>query len=515
MGRNLAAGIGGSAWAAVVGIATVPIYIRYLGMESYGLIGFFTAMQGIAQILDLGLAPTISREVARCQATGALDEARALHRTLAYVYWATAVLIAIGVALASPTIGAHWLNAHALSPAAVVQAVALMGVIIAVRWPLGLYLGALQGSNRLARASLIAAIALTAGSFGAIAVLAFVSPTIEAFFLWQAGVSLVHIYAIRRAAWGALGGRARARFDPIALRRIWRFAAGMGVVALLGMLFSQLDKLLLSKLVGLDEVGRYTLAGLAGSSLQLLVRPVISVVNPRLAGLVALEDTAGVLKLYLNGTRLLLALLFPLALFVGVFAVDLVTVWTGNATLALRIAPVVRLLLLGFALNSAMYFPYSIQLAYGRSRLPAIVVTTLIVGFVPLLWLLATRYGALGAAGAWAVLNIVYVPFGTWITHRELLRGHGLAWLLGSVMRPLVVVAPVFAAGAWALDALNAGLWPRLFAGTLLMTLAAGLALFTTPAAMEMLREWRRSPRGNIRADDDLTAIEIGIAREF
>jgi hypothetical protein len=33
-----------------------------MGMEAYGLIGFYFMLQGVIQILDLGLSPTMNRE---------------------------------------------------------------------------------------------------------------------------------------------------------------------------------------------------------------------------------------------------------------------------------------------------------------------------------------------------------------------------------------------------------------------------------------------------------------------
>ena len=46
---------------------------------------------------------------------------------------------------------------------------------------------------------------VTLGNVGAVGVLAFVSPTIQAFFIWQAGVGLVYAGTIRWAAWRTVG----------------------------------------------------------------------------------------------------------------------------------------------------------------------------------------------------------------------------------------------------------------------------------------------------------------------
>src|SRR5688572_11814236 len=59
------AGVGGGAWTALMQIVATPFYLRLLGVESYGLIGFYTALQALLQVLDMGISLMTSREVAR------------------------------------------------------------------------------------------------------------------------------------------------------------------------------------------------------------------------------------------------------------------------------------------------------------------------------------------------------------------------------------------------------------------------------------------------------------------
>ena len=56
----------------------VPLYIKYMGPEAYGLVGFFAMLQAWFNLLDMGLTPTIARETARFRggATDALSYRR-------------------------------------------------------------------------------------------------------------------------------------------------------------------------------------------------------------------------------------------------------------------------------------------------------------------------------------------------------------------------------------------------------------------------------------------------------
>ena len=66
--RNVLANYAGQAWTGVMGIAFIPIYIRILGIEAYGLIGIFAILQGAMALLDTGMTSTFNREMARYSA---------------------------------------------------------------------------------------------------------------------------------------------------------------------------------------------------------------------------------------------------------------------------------------------------------------------------------------------------------------------------------------------------------------------------------------------------------------
>lgn len=437
MKLNLLAGFASSAWSALVMLAVVPLYLKYLGIEAYGLIGFFATTQALLQLLDMGLAPTINREVARASASGNLREAGKLLHTLAIIYWGMAGVIAILIVALAPLLAEYWLQSKNIPQQTITHAVMLMGLVVACRWPVGLYQGAVMGAQRLAVSSSINMAMVTLGSLGAVAVLAFVSSTIEAFFIWQACVGLVYAIGMRWVAWRIIGRLKGLRFDVDQMKQIWRFSAGMSGVAVSAIILMQLDKVLLSRLLSLEDFGRYALAGVVASGLYVILTPTFNVIYPRLSALVVTEESEKLVKLYRLGTRLLLAVLFPIATAAAVFSEDLVSLWTRDPALASTVAPVVSLFLLGTAINGAMHFPYALQLAYGMTRLPLLINTILMIVLVPMTIVLAMQFGAIGGAAAWALLNGVYLLVGTWLTHRKILKGLAAKWLLMDVGVPL------------------------------------------------------------------------------
>ncbi|QNN66386.1 oligosaccharide flippase family protein [Sphingomonas lutea] len=485
---NLAAGLAQSVWTALIGLAVVPFYLTYLGLEPYGLIGFFMSMQALFALLDMGLTPTMNREVARCRALGDNRDARNLLHSLGIAFWVVVVAIGATTAFLAPLISSHWLGETSLPPGVVSRSVALMGIVIALRFPVGLYTGALMGGERLVLVSGIGIFMVTLANVGAIVVLALVSPTIEAFFVWQAVVGLVWVATVQIAAWRVLSGNEPARFDRTGLKRVWRFSAGIGGTALFGTIFIHSDKILLAKIVSLEELGQYTLAGLVARCLYLFLSPTFNAIYPRLTALYTNGDIAGMVSLYRDGTRLLMAIVFPVAAYVAVFSVELVTLWTGNAQLGESLFWVLCYLLLGTALNGAMHFPYALQLAAGKAHIPLIINSTLIFTYIPLLLLLSTDYGITGAAAAWAILNGFYVFYGTWLTHREILKGVGSSWLIRDVGLPFIVSAVLVLMGGTLMHSAIGSPYTALAIGALLPLLAFG-ALVATSHSFQALGE--------------------------
>lgn len=489
LSQNLLAAFANAAWTAIITLAVVPVYLKYLGIGAYGLIGFFATMQALFQILDAGFAPTITREVARRAAVGKLSNAGSLLHTLAIVYWVMAGLIAIVVITCAPAIAQYWLHSELLTKDTLERAVMLVGLVICFRFPIALYKGALMGAERFAVVSAINMAMLTVGNLGAVAVLDLVSPTIDGFFVWQAGVGAAHTLIIRWAAWRALPRPETLQFNFVEIRKIWRFSAGMSGVAISALLLTQLDKVLLSTVLSVEEFGHYALAAVVASGLYVLLTPVFNVLFPRLSFFVAGGDSTNLINLYRSGTRLFLAVLFPIATFAAVFSNDLVHAWTGNAELASNVAPIVSLLVIGTALNGVMHFPYALQLANGMTRLPLTINGILMIPLVPMTIILAMRYGAAGGAASWLLLNAFYLLVGTWLTHRYLLKGLAVKWLLHDVAIPLALAVVIVGGGGFAaLAAWQEHHYINLLFGSALVLLASAAILAARPPHIAVLR---------------------------
>lgn len=420
---ELVASFAGAGWAGLVQLACIPAYIKFMGIESYGLIGFYLVLQAMLQVLDLGLSPTMTREMARYSVRpDKADEARDLVRTLEVGYWFIGLLIGAAILTASPWLAVHWIKASAIAVRNVTQAVMLMGVLAFFQWPISFYQGGLTGLRQQVLLNGLKIGASTANNAGGVLILWLVSPTIQAFLVWQIGVNAVVATALALFLWRKLPRSDRAaRFDLLVAQNVRRFAAGMTGIAVVSLVLTQADKLLVSKLFNLRTFGYYALAWSVASSPLIVAGCVFNVIFPRMSALVSAGDKNLISDSYHRGSQLMAVLILPIAAVVTLFSFQILRLWTGNTETAANVAPVLSMLMVGSAINAVLYLPCILQLAFGWTRLPFLAGLISISVLVPLMFPMTRHFGLVGAASIWAILNVLNMLIAVPIMHRRLL----------------------------------------------------------------------------------------------
>jgi O-antigen/teichoic acid export membrane protein len=443
---NIVANYAGSIWAAIMGVVFVPLYIKFMGVESYGLVGFSGTLIAMFSILDMGLGATLSREMARRSVLVGQEQAsRDLLRTVEVIYWTVAIFIGAAVIALSYPVARYWVNPEQLSVSDVQQALMIMGLVTVLRWPFGMYQGGLMGLQKQVLVNSLTAISGTFRGFGAVLVLWLVSPTIQAFFCWQIIVSGLETLATAYLLWHSLpGSPRRPKFSKSLVGEIWQFAGGMMGINVVVLVLSQSDKMILSKMLSLEMYGYYMLAWTLASSIYKVISPISAALFPRFAQLVAARNSEGLVALYHRSCQFMSVMVLPIACVLAVYSYQILTLWTGAPKIAEQTYLVASILIVGTACNAMMNIPYEVQLAYGWTSLAFWVNVVSIIVFIPLLIILTHLYGMFGGAMVWAALNLGYVFIGIRIMHRRILKGELWRWYLYDLGVPFVVaLAPV------------------------------------------------------------------------
>jgi O-antigen/teichoic acid export membrane protein len=437
---NVLANFAGRLWTTALSILLVPVYIRFLGLEAYGLVGFFTTIQVLMNVLDFGVSPTIGRETARASALpDAVQDLRDLIRTIELGYWAVGLALGIGLFALAPVLATHWLSAQQLAPGTLRDAIRLMALVAFVQWPITFYGGGLTGLQRQARLSAVNAASATVRAIGAVLLL-WIHPSILLFFGWMACVGALQTGATAVLLWRALPRAPRApaiRID--AVRGVWRFAAGMGATSILALVLGQVDKFILSAMLPLGVFAEYVIGSALASPPMLAAAPVSDAMFPRYAQLAAAGRTAELESAFNRGCQTIAVLAFPVAATLMVFAPETIMLWTRKPDVAASIGRTTTLLVLGSALSVFVATLDGLQVAYGWLK-PALVSRVVsLVALPPLVVILTRQYGPAGAAAAWVVVWVLYLCITPHFVFGRLLVSGKLRWYARDMGVPFLV----------------------------------------------------------------------------
>jgi O-antigen/teichoic acid export membrane protein len=437
--RNLFANYFGQGWRAVMSLAFVPIFIKYLGIEAYGLIGIFSILLSALSLLDLGMKPALGREMARY--TGGTHNEQSiwnLLRSIEIVSCVIAITVALVIWFISNWLATSWVKAQTLPTPVVTQAFVIMGLVAALQFLESIYSSSLAGLQRQVIQNVIICSMATIRTLGAVGVLVWISPTVQAFFIWQAICSCTSLILCAAVVYQSLPSPPNpARFSRVALLSIWRFASGLLVIATLSLLLTQVDKALLSRMLTLDSFGYYTLASSVAGSLAILVGPITSAYYPRFNQLIVLGDTAGIHSAYHQSAQLVTVIAGSATAVLFFFSEQILLLWTGNPELSHRVAPIMAVLALGTFLNCLMWVPYQMQLAYGWMSLTIIFASIAVAILVPAIFLMVPIFGPIAAAWIWVILNGSHCLIEVHFMYRRILKTEKWAWYWGDVMLPL------------------------------------------------------------------------------
>ena len=422
-------------------LAFVPLYIRYLGIEAYGLLGVYAILQAWLSLLDMGMAPSLSREMAGLGIEAAkAQRARDLLRSAEILAAGIAMVVALAIWLASDWLASAWLSSKGVPTPVLAQAFAIMGSVIGLRFIENIYRSCVVGLQRQVLLNIVVSVMATLRGLGVVVVLACVSPTIQAYFLWQCIVSVVTIAALAGVAYRAIpAGHRRARFSPAVLQEVWRFAAGTMAITFLSLLLTQADKILLSRMLTLQAFGYYAFAVVVAQLPIAMVGPVTQAFFPRFTQLFRQGNHVGLVAAYHTASQLTTVLLGSATILLALFGHEILTSWTGNMELSDRSYMLVAVISLGSLLNGLMSTPYFLQLSSGWTGLTIRINLVAIALVVPALLWIVPRYGATGAAWVWVCLNGCYLLVVIPLMHRRLLIAEKWHWYLRDVGFPLAL----------------------------------------------------------------------------
>ena len=405
--RNIIANAIGGTATLLLNLLVTPFLLKILGAEAYGLLGLIASLQIVFAVLDLGLSTTIVREIASDTSTGRADT-RALVSTLALVYWGIALALGITLFLSADWIVTRWLHLRDLRPEDATLGIRILALSVALRWPVAFYGGVITGAQEMVRFNVIK-VASTVVRLGAGLAVLLATRDLRTYLWWMALSAMFEL-----AAYAAVSARLHPAlrtwptFEWSALRQVWQFSLSMNVIAILSIVFTQADRIVISYLRPLADLGYYSLAVSVVMSVSVIQGFITSAVLPAFASDHGAGLSARMRERYAKATQALIYVItLPTCIFIF-FGYEVLQAWTTTDA-AEHSAVVLQLFSLGFLFNASVSIAYTLAVATGHTQLPLRVNLVALVVYVPGLFLATWRWGIVGSAAAWVFLNAYFL----------------------------------------------------------------------------------------------------------
>ena len=381
-------------------LVCTPLYILYLGVESYGLIGFYTTLLAIVAVIDAGFSSTASREIARMNGDpNEKSNIKNFFFSLELAYWPIILVAVLCIFFVVNAGDNPWLSGETLSNEIIQDSISLILFLTIFQIPCGLYMDALIGFQKHATFSILAAVFGSIRTFGVLPFLIYYED-VRIFFLWQILWAIIQVIVVKVILFISFQriSRIPASFSLDVLLKIKSYLGGMFLITALSLAVSQVDKIILSKILTLENFAYYMLATTVALSLSRLTTPIIQVFWPQFSSLSKESQNFELSAKFLECIELLSIALIPLTVIIFIYSEPLLFLWTSDLEITENTRTLLSILIIGTSL-STLCLP-ALCVLYVREVLFYVIKVNLLalIAIIPLLFFYIPIYGSTAAA---------------------------------------------------------------------------------------------------------------------
>lgn len=401
LARNVVYNIVGQLVPVVFAIVSIPILIRTLGVDKFGIFTIVWMVVGYFSLFDLGVGRALTKFVAERLGGDGQGSIGGLV--------STALSLSIGLGLLGAVVAAlnaHWLAYQVLKvPSGLRHETESVLYLLAFSIPVVTSTGVLRGVlEALQRFELLNYIRVPVSAFN------YLSPLVVLPFSHSLLVLTLVLVIGRVIAWAIYlmlcisvvpslfrsWGIVKSVVKPLVAYGGW-----LTVTNVVGPVLVYADRFMIGAMLSMAAVAYYTTPFELTTKLLFIPTGLTGVFFPAFATAFA-KDMAKAAGLFGRGVRHVFLLMFPPVLILTVMAHAGLSLWLGTR-FADKSSEVLQLLSAGVLINSLAQVPFTFLQGVGRADITAKLHMLETVMYLPLLWYLITVAGITGAAIAWVL----------------------------------------------------------------------------------------------------------------
>jgi len=439
--RNSVLNLLGYGTPLVVAIFAIPLLIRGLGTDRFGVLAMAWVFIGYLSLFDLGLSRALTKLVAEKLGVGKVGEIPALVWTAIFVMFFLGLGIAVAVSLLLPWLIRDILNIPQALYTETLKAFYLLAIFVPIVIISVGFRGILDAHQRF---DLTNAVRIPLGIYSFIApllVLPFSRSLFSVVGILVAGrliACLVQLLLCLHVVPSLSKGIVlqRTMMGPLI-----RFGSWMTVTNIVSPLMLYLDRFFIGALISVVAVAYYATPQEVVTKLLLISGSVMGVLFPAFSTSFV-QDHSRTKLLFGRGVKFIFLILFPITLFIVTMAHDGLGFWLGDE-FAQNSTKVLQWITVGVFIHSLGQVPYALIQGVGRPDLTAKLHLIELPFYVICLWWIIVSNGIVGAAVAWVLRIAVDTLFMFVMAQRLLQIREGIMWrrllLMGFVFLTLTL----------------------------------------------------------------------------
>lgn len=404
--RNIAYSLAGQGLSMILSLVATRFVFRELGADVLGVIYFaITATHLFIVFSDIGVSPTITREVAAHRATN-LDYVASLISTASTIMWAAYIVSAVVLYLSIPYFAQKWLHIEHTDLEAVTLALQIVSAALLLAIPRALYTSVISGYERIDVVNMMSVTATAVQHAGMIVVLLLGADLLQVSF-WYVASSIIGILLFMYPALRLSGSRPLfPGFDPAVVRRNADFASKMFANSIATAINTQLDKWIISRYLPISLLGYYGFSQGLISKGAIFPGAIVNAAFPALSAGVANGNREAWHALYHKLQDFCCYVYIPITAAVAMIGTVIIHLVFSREVAQLMMFPLILLATAQFLLG-ALYVPSWLSYALNRPDISLRANSWALVVVAPLTILLTYQWGIIGAAAS-SVLYAVY-----------------------------------------------------------------------------------------------------------
>lgn len=383
----------------IIAFFTIPLVIKGLGTERFGILTLVWAIIGSSSILDFGLGHALTQFISK--KLGAND----LKNIEIHIWTALCVICILGVAACLiifaiiPLITTVVMKVPAEYMAETRQSLYILGLSLPLLMLNISLVGILESFQEFGAIGILKLPVIFCNYVGPLLVIPFTKSLVPVVAILVLGrfLSSMAYFVFCYKIISKFSKKIQIKFDYI--KPLLNFGGWITVSNIINTLMVNMDRFFIAALISTSVVAFYTTPLEVLSRISIIPAAIMSVMFPAFSA-EFVKNRERSKKLFFHSIKTIFLLIFPIVVILIIFAKPGLALWINNE-FAEKSYELARIMACGALLYGINLIYYNFIQATGRSDIPAKLHLLELPFYLFLLWFLTVKFGVMGSAFAW------------------------------------------------------------------------------------------------------------------